>query len=176
MYCRYVKIRACLGKGQPFPKQALVFTCLQYNSFENIVGKREIARNKQFLLFPQCVLPVSITFLYFHQIWNCRLQTLWVRKSLKIVVWERVNSKDQLESESNNYKRYYNCKSQHVVCYKTKSSKASFIKTKNDMGHSSPFDTGHCLQFDKSLKTFVELKLCFNTYTWSLCLFMPLQW
>ena len=41
---------------QAFPKQALVF--LQYKSFENTVGNREIARNKQFLLFPQCFLPV----------------------------------------------------------------------------------------------------------------------
>ena len=36
----------------PFPKQALVFTCLQFKSFENTVGKGEIARNKQFLHFP----------------------------------------------------------------------------------------------------------------------------
>ena len=28
------------------------FTCLQYQSFENTVGKGEIARNEQFLLFP----------------------------------------------------------------------------------------------------------------------------
>ena len=28
----------------PFPKQALVLTCLQYKSFENTVGKGEIAR------------------------------------------------------------------------------------------------------------------------------------
>ena len=28
---------------QPFPKQALVSTCLQYKSFENTVGKAEIA-------------------------------------------------------------------------------------------------------------------------------------
>ena len=34
-------------------KQALVFTCLQYKSFGNTVGKGEIARNEQFLLFPQ---------------------------------------------------------------------------------------------------------------------------
>ena len=38
---------------QPFPKQSLVFTCLQYKPFENTVGKGEIARNEQFLLFPQ---------------------------------------------------------------------------------------------------------------------------
>ena len=34
-----------------FPKQALVFTCLQCKSFKNTVGKEEIARNEQFLLF-----------------------------------------------------------------------------------------------------------------------------
>ena len=28
----------------------------QQTAFENIVGKEEIARNKQFLLFPQCFL------------------------------------------------------------------------------------------------------------------------
>ena len=33
------------------------FTCLQHKSFENTVGKGEIARNEQFLLFPQCFLP-----------------------------------------------------------------------------------------------------------------------
>ena len=45
-----------------FPKQALVFTCMQYKSFENIVGKGEIARNEQFLPFPQCFIPVWRTF------------------------------------------------------------------------------------------------------------------
>ena len=29
-------------------------------AFENIVGKEEIARNEQFLLFPQCFLPNQI--------------------------------------------------------------------------------------------------------------------
>ena len=42
----------CFLSHKPFPKKALVFTCLQYKSFENTVGKGETARNKQFLLFP----------------------------------------------------------------------------------------------------------------------------
>ena len=33
-------------------KQALVFTCLQYKSFENTAGKGDIDHNEQFLLFP----------------------------------------------------------------------------------------------------------------------------
>ena len=41
-----------------FPKQALVFMCLQYKSFENTAGKGEIAHNEQFLLLPQCFLPI----------------------------------------------------------------------------------------------------------------------
>ena len=39
-------------------RKMLVFTDLQYKSFENTEGKGEIARNEQFLLFPQCFLPV----------------------------------------------------------------------------------------------------------------------
>ena len=53
-------------------------------------GKGEIARNEQFLLFPQCFLSVWRTFCHFYQIQNCRLQTLSVWKSLKFVVWEKV--------------------------------------------------------------------------------------
>ena len=55
----------------------MVFTCLQYKSFENNVGKGEIdggkdeiAPNKHFFLFPQCFLPVLITFHHFNKIWN----------------------------------------------------------------------------------------------------------
>ena len=42
-------------------------TCLQYMSVENTVRKAEIACNEQFLLFPQCFLPVWRTFHRFHQ-------------------------------------------------------------------------------------------------------------
>ena len=44
----------CSGSLQPSP----VFVCLHYKSFENTVGKGEITRNKQFLLFPQCFYPL----------------------------------------------------------------------------------------------------------------------
>ena len=74
-----------------FSKQALVFICLQYKPLENTEGKGEIACNEQFLLFPKCFLSIWRTFCHVHQISNCRLQTLSVRKSLKFVVWDRVN-------------------------------------------------------------------------------------
>ena len=54
-----------LNELNPFPKQALVFTCLQYKCFENTVGRGEIARNEQFLLFPQCFLPEWRAFCHF---------------------------------------------------------------------------------------------------------------
>ena len=49
------------------------------------VGKEEIARNEQFLLFPQCFLPFWRTFCHFHLIWNYHLQSLSVWKYLKFV-------------------------------------------------------------------------------------------
>ena len=75
----------------PFPNKPWILRGLQDKSFENTEGKGEIARNEQFLLFPQCFLPNWITLCYFHQIYYCRLQTLSVWKSLKLDVWERVN-------------------------------------------------------------------------------------
>ena len=42
--------------SKPFPKQALVFTVSSTSLFKKC-GKKEIVRNEQFLLFPQCFLP-----------------------------------------------------------------------------------------------------------------------
>ena len=39
--------------------------CLQYKSFENTVGKGEIARNEQFLLFPTMISTLLENFLPF---------------------------------------------------------------------------------------------------------------
>ena len=46
----------------------LLLTPLGDKAFENTMGKGEIARNEQFLLFPQCFLPIWKTFLYFSQV------------------------------------------------------------------------------------------------------------
>ena len=40
----------------PFTPFILFLTHQQQTAFENIVGKKEIARNEQFLLFTQCFL------------------------------------------------------------------------------------------------------------------------
>ena len=49
---------ACVN---PFPNKPFFFTFLHYKSFENNVEKGEIARNEQFLLFPQFFQPVLRT-------------------------------------------------------------------------------------------------------------------
>ena len=54
--------------------------------------KGEIARDEQFLLFPQCFLPFWRTFCHLYEIQNCRLQTLSIWTSLKFVVWEMVKN------------------------------------------------------------------------------------
>ena len=41
-----------LMSDQPFTPSILILTHHQQTAFENIVGKREIARDEQFLLFP----------------------------------------------------------------------------------------------------------------------------
>ena len=80
-----------LGKNivlvNPCPHSNTFWRPWERSLLKNTVSKGEIARNEQFLLFPQCFLPVWIAFSLFRQIWNCLLQTLSVWKSLKFVVW-----------------------------------------------------------------------------------------
>ena len=52
--------------------------------------KEEMARSEQFLIFSQCFLPFYRTLCHFHQIQNCRRQTLLVWKSPNFVFWESV--------------------------------------------------------------------------------------
>ena len=75
----------------PFPNKPL-FNVSAVQVFENTVGKGEVARNEQFLLFPQCFLPIWRIVCNCHQIWNCPPQTHWAWKSLKLVVWEKVKN------------------------------------------------------------------------------------
>ena len=51
-----------------FPHNDPLVTPLGNKPFKNTVGKGEIAHNEQFLLFPQCFLPIWITFCHFRQI------------------------------------------------------------------------------------------------------------
>ena len=57
----------------PSPKQALVFMCMKYKSFENTVRKGEIAHNEQFLLSLSVFYPfgeLSAIFIKFKMVTN----------------------------------------------------------------------------------------------------------
>ena len=60
-------------------------------SFENTVGKGEMACDEQFLLFPQCFQPVWIIFPPFSSNLKLSSANSAVRKSLTFVVLEKVN-------------------------------------------------------------------------------------
>ena len=66
-------------QGLTFSQRGPCF--LQYKSFENSVGKGETVRNDQFLLFPQCFLPLWRIFRHLHDNNNRRLKTLSVWKN-----------------------------------------------------------------------------------------------
>ena len=65
-----LSLRGCLCFN-PFPNKFwLSHVC---STFENTVGKGEIAHNEQFLLYPQCFLPIWRTFCHCDQI--CKLSS-----------------------------------------------------------------------------------------------------
>ena len=69
--------------------------CLQYKLFENTVGKGEIARNEQFLLFLQCFQPILRPFFHFLPFSsNLKLSSAnsFSLEESKIYHWERVDA------------------------------------------------------------------------------------
>ena len=75
-----------LSRTSPF------FTCLHYKSFENTLGKREIACEKQFLLFPHCFLPFWENFQPFLSNSKLSCANSFSLEESKISVWKRVYS------------------------------------------------------------------------------------
>ena len=79
------------GGISPFPNKPWFLRVFKKSPFENTVGKGEIARNEQFLLFPQCFLLLENVLPF-----PSNLELLTANSSSlegpKSVVWERVNS------------------------------------------------------------------------------------
>ena len=92
-----------LGYALTLSKQALVYTCLQYTSFENSEGKREIARNVQFLVF-------TVFFYLFGELSNQRPTALEsIRLSNELWRFEKKKIVDLVINRSE-------CNS-NVICY-----------------------------------------------------------
>ena len=64
----------------PFQNKPFAFTCLQYNCFENYVGKGEIAHSNPFR-------ELSTFFIKFRIVVLQCLQTLSIWTSQKFVIW-----------------------------------------------------------------------------------------
>ena len=82
----------------PFTNKPLFLWCLQYKSFENIVGKGEVVLHKQFLLFPQCFATLLENYLPFSSNFKLSSANSFRLEESKIwyIVWERVNSEPLL--------------------------------------------------------------------------------
>ena len=71
----------------PFPNKPRFLRVYSRSLLKTLREKENLLVTSNFSFYPQCFQPVWITFCQIHQIWNCRLQTLSVSKSLKFVVW-----------------------------------------------------------------------------------------
>ena len=90
-----LSIEICLWSRQHFKFDGLSVNLFQYKPLflrvcsttilKTLWEKEKIARNEQFLLFPQCFLPFWRTFSHIYQIFNSRLQNLSVWNGLKFV-------------------------------------------------------------------------------------------
>ena len=86
------KIFFLQNEVNPFLNKLWFLRVCSTSLLQTLRKKGEIARNEQFLLFPQCFISILENFLPFLSSLNCRLQTLSVQESLKFVVWERVKT------------------------------------------------------------------------------------
>ena len=71
----------------PFPKQALVFTCQQYRSFENTVEKEKLLLKSDFSLSYSIFYPFRELSAIFIKFWNCGLQTVSNLDQFKILLF-----------------------------------------------------------------------------------------
>ena len=85
------KKSALCGKGLTLSQTNPGFYMSAVQVFWKHCGKREkLLITSNFSFSHSVFYPFLRTFFHFHKIWNCRLQTLSVWKSIKCVVWERV--------------------------------------------------------------------------------------
>ena len=73
-----------------FPNKPWFLRVCSRSLLKTLWEKEKLLFTSNFSFSHSVFLPIRKTFCHFHQIWNCRLQSLPVSKSLKIVVWEKV--------------------------------------------------------------------------------------
>ena len=76
----------------PFPNKPWILHAWSISLLKTLWEKEKLLVTSNFSFSHSVFYLFWITFRHFHQIWNCRLQTLLVWKCLKFVVWERVKT------------------------------------------------------------------------------------
>ena len=79
-----------LNKINPFQNKPWFLRVCGASLWKALWEKEKLLIRSNFFFSHSVFYPSGVTFCHFHQIRNCRLQTLSVWKSLKFVVWERV--------------------------------------------------------------------------------------
>ena len=85
------------GKELTLSQTSTSFYVSAIQSFENIVGNGEITGNEQFLLFSLFSTHLE-NFLPFLLSLKLSSSSIWVWKSLKVVIWEMVKLKELADS------------------------------------------------------------------------------
>ena len=80
------------NKINPFPNKPWFLRVCSISLLKTLWEKEKLLVTSNFSFSHSVFYPFWTTFFHFHQIQNCRLQTLSVWKSLKFVVWERVKT------------------------------------------------------------------------------------
>ena len=75
----------------PFPNKPWFLHVCCTSLLKTLWEKKKLLVTSNFSFSDSVLCPFEKLFFHFHHIQNCRLQTLSVWKSLKFVVWERVN-------------------------------------------------------------------------------------
>ena len=81
-----------------FPKQALVFTCLQYKSFEN-TGKRRNCWQQAVSHFPTVFSTLLDNFLPISSNLKLSPANFFSLEESKFVIWERVNDSTEIKDQ-----------------------------------------------------------------------------
>ena len=89
--CRNLFLNWCeMNMFNPFPNKPWFLCVCNTGLWKTLWEKEKLLVTSNFSFSHSVFLPVWRTSCYFHQIQDCRLQTISVWKSLKFVVWERV--------------------------------------------------------------------------------------
>ena len=89
--CRQINcVQILVSVFKPFQNKPWFLCVCSTSLLKTLWEKEKLLVTSNFSFSHSVFYPFLEIFCHFHQIWNCRLQSLSVWKRLKCVVWERV--------------------------------------------------------------------------------------